>query len=408
MKRILVLLVIMALLCGCGGKTEATSSANSSEQVNQESKSDDIDSADGVETEDVTTNETMLWKVEAERDEFGDEKKDGEKILSTVAKGDFSNSATVSSELVVGVQMIMWEPENRVFSFTLLEYGDNPATFLASDPMSMKIKVDDTITDIGLETFNGVQGVYTEFSQGQKDGFYFYEYLRKGKDIRCIIEIGNSKYNFTIESSNFVEAYNEAFPDYAIAIKDDSESVSTSNIADAQVGDLISYGKTENGELISWRVLDKEDGKILVVSEDILLEKPLYSEFYSDLNWFNSPLSEWLNSEFIQSTFTEKEKEAILESEFEEKEESYSQKLFLLSQEEAEQYFADDNDRIAYTIDTKTPDAWRLRDGWIVDRSKYHYIILNYVKSNGEFESYPVHAGDLIYIRPAMWLNTIN
>ena len=176
MKRILSLLVIMALLCGCGGKTEATNSTNSSEQVNQESKSGDMDSSEGVETEDVTTNETMLWKVEAERDEFGDEKKDGEKILSTVTKGDFSNSATVSSELVVGVQMIMWAPENRVFGFTLLEYGDNPATFLASDPMSMKIKVDDTITDIGLETFNGVQGVYTEFSQGQKDGVYLYEY----------------------------------------------------------------------------------------------------------------------------------------------------------------------------------------------------------------------------------------
>ena len=107
------------------------------------------------------------------------------------------------------------------------------------------------------------------------------------------------------------------------------------------------------------QVFMKEDGKILVVSEDILLEKPLYSEFYSDLNWFNSPLNEWLNSEFIQSTFTEKEKEAILESEFEENEESYSQKLFLLNKEEAEQYFADDNDRIAYTMETKTPDAWR-------------------------------------------------
>ena len=136
--------------------------------------------------------------------------------------------------------------------------------------------------------------------------------------------------------------------------------------------------------------------------------KQLYSEFFKDLSWSNSPLNAWLNTEFITNAFTEEEQNNILECENEAQGKASTEKIFLLNNEEAEKYSNDEKDRIAFTIDGNVPDSWELRDGNIVDRDKYHYIVLHYVKFNGEFESYPVHEGDLVNIRPGMWISTEN
>ena len=237
--------------------------------------------------------------------------------------------------------------------------------------------------------------------------------MRRGEDVRCIIEIGSSKYNFTIESANFVSAFNEAFPEEAIAVNDETPSTAYTDIGEANTGDIIAFGNNESGEQISWRVLDKQDDKILVISEYILFEKPFYTEFYHDLNWSNSSLNTWLNSEFLTNSFSEEEQSRILESEhvfysfsFDDTGKTTSQKIYLLNKDEVEQYFSSNEDRIAFKINDKSiPDYWHLSDGWIVDKSPYHYIVLSYINHQGELTDYPLDPNQNANVRPAMWIS---
>ena len=72
--------------------------------------------------------------------------------------------------------------------------------------MSFKIKVDDTIEQYSIygEAPNGslIVGL-TDYGADK-----IYQYLMDGKDVKCIIAIGSTKYNYTIISSGFSDAWN--------------------------------------------------------------------------------------------------------------------------------------------------------------------------------------------------------
>lgn len=96
---------------------------------------------------------------------------------------------------------------------------------------------------------------------------------------------------------------------------DDSAKTENSNI---KIGDYVRFGKyydiVEDDEVkkvpIVWRVLDIEDGYCLLLSKDILKTMP-YNFAWNPTNWKESNIRIWLNYDFYDSAFDNKEKELI-------------------------------------------------------------------------------------------------
>lgn len=126
------------------------------------------------------------------------------------------------------------------------------------------------------------------------------------------------------------------------------------------VGDKVRFGTYEqdndisNGkEDIEWRVLIKENNRILVIS-DKALDCQLYNVKYDVVTWKTCTLRKWLNDDFFNSAFTDAEKMCIptvtVSADKNPKYSTYSgkttkDKIFLLSTKEAEKYFVDDEER---------------------------------------------------------------
>ena len=68
-------------------------------------------------------------------------------------------------------------------------------------------------------------------------------------------------------------------------------------------------GNLENGpEDIEWVVVDEQDGKLLLVSRYALDNQPMLLKASKEYHWSESDLRTWLNSVFINTAFSEKEK----------------------------------------------------------------------------------------------------
>jgi len=191
MKKTITLLLALALclsLCACGG---------------------------GNDTPTPTQNSTTtLWSVQQTVDEFGDVTADSATVIEAPISGDFSNTATASSE-VSGYVRFAKRPnsDHYIAQFVLLEYNDTPATYTSGDNLTMKVRIGDTVTDFTLtgEVPNG--SLFLGAPDFDYAADYLFDELYLGWDLRCIIYIGSSQYNFTIECSNFVELCDaEGFP----------------------------------------------------------------------------------------------------------------------------------------------------------------------------------------------------
>ena len=89
-------------------------------------------------------------------------------------------------------------------------------------------------------------------------------------------------------------------------------------------------------EPIEWIPVDKIDGKYLLVSKDIIDYRTLSPEHYP-VPWQNTELRRWLNEEFYYNVFTEEERAVICD--FTDPEFGTTDKVFILSLEEAKLIF---------------------------------------------------------------------
>lgn len=92
-------------------------------------------------------------------------------------------------------------------------------------------------------------------------------------------------------------------------------------LKEAQVGDIVTVGVYEqdndesNGkEPIEWRVLAKDEEKVLLLSDKVIECIPFNEEMQEWIIWEDSSLRAWLGGEFITSAFSEKEAARILET----------------------------------------------------------------------------------------------
>ena len=249
-------------------------------------------------------------------------------------------------------------------------------------------------------------------------------------------------------------------------------SENKNNISDyelARVGDTIIMGTYEqdsisNGkEAINWRILDIRDGKALIISCPVLDCKE-FSETADIAGWSESSLRKWLNTDFYESTFSDSEKDRITLTEINnpgtyvgyddsgcwtvsntvsnleailseaDGQENTQDRIFLLSIDEANQFFVSDNDRKAFLSNYGTEvfikygfeqaqknndiDEYTIRNYYEQEASKYGRGFCNWwlrspgiIEGNAAAVDYNGVAGQSMTVnakdggvRPAMWI----
>ncbi len=118
--------------------------------------------------------------------------------------------------------------------------------------------------------------------------------------------------------------------------------------ANKRVGECFDFGRYPqgaNGEIepITWRVLQRNADHLLVIAEQGLDCKP-YNEEYCEVTWADCTLRRWLNSEFFDTAFNEQERKCILQTSIANNAGTNTDdRVFLLSVDEAERLFADND-----------------------------------------------------------------
>ncbi len=173
-------------------------------------------------------------------------------------------------------------------------------------------------------------------------------------------------------------------------------------------GDTIAYGRNSRGEKIEWNVVALEDGKILLISRDILFRKPYNAESASP-SWEKSTLRKFLNSEgekgFL-SSFSSEELQKIVETRVYKTENSYfgvsggadtTDRVFLLSASEVEQFYPHAMDRMQ-KYDGSASSWWLRSPG---DSTS----TVSYVTSTGLIHSLGDNVRRDCGVRPVMWID---
>ena len=202
--------------------------------------------------------------------------------------------------------------------------------------------------------------------------------------------------------------------------------IPASKFKNIKVGDYITFGKyeqdnnTSNGkEDIDWLVLDKKDGKILLISK-FALDSQAYNTDCIDITWEKCSLRAWLNENFLKSAFNEDEISKIVTSSVSTDKNPYydtnpgnitKDKLFLLSTAEAENYFDSNESRkcdptpyamAQATTKNKNNDNWL----WWLRTPGWYQFVATIVSSDGAI-GYIGGGVDHTYntVRPAMWIS---
>lgn len=203
------------------------------------------------------------------------------------------------------------------------------------------------------------------------------------------------------------------------------DKIKTVDIEDANVGDFIEYGAyeqdndKENGsEDILWRVIAKEDNRILVISDKALKCKPhLLQE--GGVQWESSEIRTWLNEDFLNSAFDEEERAAIPETKLtnadnplcgEDGGSDTTDRIFLLSYDEVKEYMESEESRICYATEAaKGEDVYVASSNgatwWWLRSQGYSKNRMMRVSASGVIsEVGEANNSQLLGVRPTMWI----
>lgn len=110
-------------------------------------------------------------------------------------------------------------------------------------------------------------------------------------------------------------------------------------------GDRFGFGNYK-GMPIRWRVLDKKDNKIMVISDEIICKRKFHHNTSTN-KWSECDLRKWLNEEFYNKSFDAGEKELIDNTIVSTTGcEDTMDRIFLLSKEEVDSMFGNNNSYI--------------------------------------------------------------
>lgn len=182
-------------------------------------------------------------------------------------------------------------------------------------------------------------------------------------------------------------------------------------IANASVGDIVYLGSYEqdnnlgNGtEPVEWYVLDKADGEATLLAVYLLDCQP-YHEVLEDITWEDCTLRNWLNDTFYNTTFSEEEQAAVVNTNVVNEDNPFfgteggndtADKVWLLSFGEIERYFHIDPN--VYWNDIDPNVYWN--DYFYSNMSREEYAIYCYGQDNrvcAKPTAYAVERGVLGY-----------
>ena len=155
-------------------------------------------------------------------------------------------------------------------------------------------------------------------------------------------------------------AYNKSVSKKGTPTKVESSSQKKDKNPDYKIGETIEFGnypQEEDGteKPIEWIVMKNEGNQVLLLSKYVLDAKP-YNEELEEVTWETSDIRQWLNNEFYTTAFNKTEKAKIQTSLIKNEDNSEygtsgendtEDKVFLLSEKEAETLFSNDEEKIA-------------------------------------------------------------
>ena len=191
-----------------------------------------------------------------------------------------------------------------------------------------------------------------------------------------------------------------------------------------KVGETIEFGnypQEEDGteKPIEWIVMKNEGNQVLLLSKYVLDVKPYNNEEWEAVTWQTSDIRQWLNNEFYTTAFNKSEKAKIQTSLIKNEDNSEhgtsggndtEDKVFLLSEKEAETLFSNDDERIAKAT------GYAEKSGVYVNEKKEAVWWLRSPGSSRDFAAV-VHNSGWVYgsgsyadgnydgVRPALHLN---
>ncbi len=165
---------------------------------------------------------------------------------------------------------------------------------------------------------------------------------------------------------------------------------------------------------IEWIVLERKCGKALLISKYGIDCKP-YNPESIDTTWETAPLRKWLNNDFLNSAFNRMEQKKIQTTRVFTPDgykvrggKATTDKIFLLSIEEAEQYFPAYSERVCFPteyavskgawIDDNRCDWWLRSPGQEQDRAAY-------IAHAGYVDNYGCDVYGTCCVRPALWVD---
>ncbi|MDR2559318.1 MAG: leucine-rich repeat domain-containing protein [Oscillospiraceae bacterium] len=165
-------------------------------------------------------------------------------------------------------------------------------------------------------------------------------------------------------------------------------------------GSLIHFGG------VFWRVLEVQDGRALIITEDVTERKPYHADG-GEITWEHSTVRQYLNGEFYNS-FSSSEQGRIVETTIINSNNpthgtaggnNTTDNIFLLSIDEAQTYFTDNASRIA--INANGEAIW-----WWLRSPSTDGDCAAFVSEDGivRVSGYDVSDNDG-GVRPALWLN---
>ncbi|MDR0874923.1 MAG: DUF6273 domain-containing protein [Clostridiales Family XIII bacterium] len=195
-----------------------------------------------------------------------------------------------------------------------------------------------------------------------------------------------------LDSEQYTEAVVafKALGDYKDSVNKASESewqAQMQQLSLSVVGSIVTFGDYE------WIVLDKAENKLLIITRDIV-GKRVYDNSRQSVTWETCTLRKYLNEEFYDK-FSAVEKTLITETSVVNAGNDTKDKIFLLSVDEAKEYFDGNDDR-------NCGDRW----WWLRSPGDDGSSLAAFVNHDGSVGDDGVivisgHGG----VRPALWLN---
>ena len=202
--------------------------------------------------------------------------------------------------------------------------------------------------------------------------------------------------------------------------QEQKQAITANPFKSAKVGDYVKFGnysQTAEGEEqpIEWLVLAKEDKKMLVISRYGLNVKLFDDDSFNDdsNDWENSEIRQWLNSDFYNKAFNGKERKLIKSSNLSDV--NTTDNVFLLSKEEADKYFANDEARRCKATEYAVRNGALVANSSFGDNAGYSMWWLRSPYPNISNSVYCVSNDGNVYnnlviitcilVRPALWIN---